>query len=134
MIKINYTDEHFKHNVKFMNKPILLFIVLAIIAVLATKRFFDQRKQNEINDNALPVSYLVIVDSKKDYPYPNMRSRERDVVSPETFRYEVYFKPLNNTEVIKVIVNEAQYQSIEKGRRGTLRLKGTRFLSFDPDE
>ncbi|MGC6617814.1 DUF2500 domain-containing protein, partial [Escherichia coli] len=70
-----------------MNKPILLIIVLAIIAVLATKRFFDQKKQNEINDNSLPVSQLVLVKEKKDYPYPNMRSRERDVVSPETFRY-----------------------------------------------
>ncbi|MDE5307516.1 hypothetical protein PY546_14320 [Providencia stuartii] len=51
-----------------MNKPILLIIVLAIIAVLATKRFFDQRKQNEINDNAVPVSYSVVVDSKKRLP------------------------------------------------------------------
>lgn len=134
MIKINYTDEHFKHNVNFMNKPILLIIVLTVIAVLATKRFFDQRKQNEINDNAVPVSYSVVVDSKKDYPYPNMRSRERDVVSPETFRYEVYFKPLNNTAVIKVIVSESQYQAIEQGRQGTLRMQGTRFLSFEPDE
>ncbi|MCW2257682.1 hypothetical protein M2263_003773 [Providencia alcalifaciens] len=114
-----------------MNKPILLIIVLAIIAVFATKRFFDQRKQNEINDHALPVSYSVIVENKKDYPYPNMRSRERDVVSPETFRYEIYFKPLNHSEAIKVIVNESQYQSIEKGSQGTLHMQGTRFIRFD---
>lgn len=116
-----------------MNKPILLIVVFAIIAVLATKRFFDQRKQNEINDSALPASYSVMVESKKDYPYPNMRSRERDVVSPETFRYEVYFKPLNNAEVIKVIVTETQYQEIEQGSQGTLRMQGTRFLSFKPN-
>lgn len=116
-----------------MNKPILLIVVFAIIAVFATKRFFDQRKQNEINDNSLPTNYSVMVESKKDYPYPNMRSRERDVVSPETFRYEIYFKPLNNTEVMKVIVDEAQYQSIEQGSRGVLRMQGTRFLSFDPE-
>lgn len=116
-----------------MNKPILLIIVFAIIAVLATKRFFDQRKQNEINDSSLPVSYSVVVESKKDYPYPNMRSRERDVVSPETFRYEVYFQPLNNMKVMKVIVTEKQYQEIEQGSQGTLRMQGTRFLGFTPD-
>ncbi|WP_272692521.1 DUF2500 family protein [Providencia sp. PROV164] len=115
-----------------MNKPILLIIVLAIIAVLATKRFFDQRKQNEINDNSLPVTYLVKVDNKKDYPYPNMRSRERDVVSPETFRYEIYFKTLSSGEIIKTIVTEEQYQDIELGREGKLIMQGTRFVRFEP--
>ncbi|HDN2510546.1 MULTISPECIES: DUF2500 family protein [Providencia] len=116
-----------------MNKPILLIIVIAIIAVLATKRFFDQRKQNEINDNSLPVSYLVKVDNKKDYPYPNMRSRERDVVSPETFRYEIYFKTLSSGEVIKSIVTEEQYRGVELGREGKLTLQGTRFIRFEPN-
>ncbi|EJD6538377.1 DUF2500 domain-containing protein [Providencia rettgeri] len=115
-----------------MNKPILLIIVLAIIAVLATKRFFDQRKQNEINDNSLPVIYLVKVDNKKDYPYPNMRSRERDVVSPETFRYEIYFKTLSSGEIIKTIVTEEQYQDVELGREGKLIMQGTRFVRFEP--
>ncbi len=114
-----------------MNKPILLIIVLAIIAVLATKRFFDQRKQNEINDNALTVSYLVQVEEKKDYPYPNMRSRERDVVSPETFRYEVYFKTLPSGETIKTIVSENQYHDIEQGSKGKLYMQGTRFIRFE---
>lgn len=115
-----------------MNKPILLIIVLAIIAVLATKRFFDQRKQNELNDNALPVSYLVKVDSKKDYPYPNMRSRERDVVSPETFRYEIHFKTLSSGEIIKTIVTEEQYQGVELGHEGKLIMQGTRLIRFEP--
>ena len=113
-----------------MNKPILLIIVLAIIAVLATKRFFDQRKQNEINNNSLVISYLVQIETKKDYPYPNLRSRERDVVSPETFRYEVYFKSLADGRMIKVIVDENQYRSIQQGSKGTLYMQGTRFVRF----
>lgn len=117
-----------------MNKPILLIIVLAIIAVFATKRFFDQKKQNEINDNALTVGYLVHVKDKKDYPYPNMRSRERDVVSPETFRYEIYFQPLSSGEVMKVIVSEPQYRDVELGAKGKLYMQGTRFIRFEPSE
>lgn len=36
-----------------MNKFGLLgFIVAALIIILATRRFFEQRKQNEINDHA----------------------------------------------------------------------------------
>lgn len=117
-----------------MNKPILLIIVLAIIAVFATKRFFDQKKQNEINDNSLPVSQLVLVKEKKDYPYPNMRSRERDVVSPETFRYEIYFQTQASGEIIKVIVSEQQYQDVTLGTKGKLTLQGTRFIRFEPTE
>ncbi|WP_433962421.1 DUF2500 family protein [Morganella morganii] len=79
-----------------MNKFGLLgFIVAALIIILATRRFFEQRKQNEIDDHSAVVTYQVTVTEKKDYPYPNMRSRERDVVFPETFRYEVHFTPLS---------------------------------------
>lgn len=67
-----------------MNKPILLIIVLAIIAALATKRFF-----------------------------------ERDVVSPETFRYEIYFKSLSDGGITKTIVDENPYRSIPQGSKGT---------------
>ena len=78
------------------------------------------------------MTYLVKVDNKKDYPYPNMRSRERDVVSPETFRYEIYFKTLSSGEIIKTIVTEEQYQDVELGREGKLIMQGTRFVRFEP--
>lgn len=122
-----------------MNKPYLLIIVLVVIGLLATKRFFDQRRQNEINDNSTQISYLVTVEDKKDYPYPNMRSRERDVVSPETFRYEVYFKSLNagitsEDKPLKIILKDEQaYRAINKGSRGRLYLQGTRFIRFEPE-
>jgi len=99
--------------------------------MLATKRFFDQRRQDVINDNSPIISYQVEVIDKIDYPYPNMRSRQREVVTPETFRYEIYFQRLSASEVIKIFLKkEKEYNAIKKGDRGTLYMQGTRFVCF----
>lgn len=115
-----------------MNKFGLLgFIVAALIIVLAARRFLEQRKQNEINDSSVVTTYEVTVAEKKDYPYPNMRSRERDVVFPETFRYEVHFRPLSGKTIV-VYIKEAQYREITLHSRGTLFMQGTRFIRYEP--
>lgn len=61
-----------------------------------------------------------------------MRSRQREVVTPETFRYEIYFQLLSTGEVIKVIVKkEKEYNVIKKGDRGKLSIQGKRFVRFE---
>ncbi|QLK88238.1 DUF2500 domain-containing protein [Arsenophonus endosymbiont of Aphis craccivora] len=112
-----------------VNKSVIFVII--IIIMLATKRFFDQRRQDVIDDNSPIISYQVEVIDKKDYPYPNMRSRQREVVTPETFRYEIYFQRLSASEVIKIFLKkEKEYNAIKKGDRSTLYMKGTRFVRF----
>lgn len=114
-----------------VNKSVIFVITIIIIIMLATKRFFDQRRQDVINDNSLIISYQVEVIDKKDYPYPNMRSRQREVVTPETFRYEIYFQRLSASEVIKIFLKkEKEYNAIKKGDSGTLYMQGTRFVRF----
>ncbi|PAV04129.1 hypothetical protein CBG25_07605 [Arsenophonus sp. ENCA] len=114
-----------------VNKSVIFVITIIIIIMLATKRFFDQRRQDVINDNSPIISYQVEVIDKKDYPYPNMRSRQREVVTPETFRYEIYFQRLSASEVIKIFLKkENEYNAIKKGDRGTLYMQGTRFVRF----
>lgn len=45
-----------------------------------------------------------------------MRSRQREVVTPETFRYEIYFQRLSASEVIKIFLKkEKEYNAIKKG-------------------
>ncbi|WGM01348.1 DUF2500 domain-containing protein [Arsenophonus nasoniae] len=115
-----------------MNKSVIFVITIITIIMLATKRFFDQRRQNVINDNSPIFSYPVEVIDKKDYPYPNMRSRQREVVTPETFRYEIYFQRLSTSDVIKIFVKEQrEYNAIKKGDRGTLYMQGTEFVRFE---
>lgn len=99
-----------------LNKSVIFVITIIIIIMLATKRFFDQRRQDVINDNSPIISYQVEVIDKKDYPYPNMRSRQREVVTPGTFRYEIYFQRLSASEVIKIFLKkEKEYNAIKKG-------------------
>ncbi|CAA2930175.1 hypothetical protein ARSQ2_01297 [Arsenophonus endosymbiont of Bemisia tabaci Q2] len=52
-----------------------------------------------------------------------MRSRQREVVTPETFRYEIHFQRLSASEVIKIFLKkEKEYNAIKKGDRGTVYL------------
>ncbi len=53
--------------------PLLFFIVLAVIAVLATRQFIKQRREAAVND-ASPVRTLMVkVKTKREYPSPNRR-------------------------------------------------------------
>lgn len=111
-----------------MSKPPLIFIiVLAIIAVLATRQFIKQRREVAVNDASPERSLQAEVRTKREFPSPNRRSRQR-----EEMRYEVLFHPLNGASDIKVQLKEAEYHQLDKGARGELKMQGTRFISFTP--
>ncbi len=44
-----------------VNKSVIFLITIISIIMLATKRFFDQRRQDVINDNSPIISYQVEV-------------------------------------------------------------------------
>lgn len=116
-----------------MSKPPLIFIiVLAIIAVLATRQFIKQRREVAVNDASPARSLQAEVKSKREFPSPNRRSRQREVIAGEEMRYEVRFHPLNGASDINVQLKEAQYHQLDKGTRGELKMQGTRFISFTP--
>lgn len=116
-----------------MSKPPLIFvIVLAIIAVLATRQFIKQRREGAMNDAAPPRSLQVEVSSKREFPAPNRRSRQREVIAGEEMRYEVLFHPLNGARDIRVQLKEREYHQLDKGTRGELTMQGTRFICFTP--
>jgi len=116
-----------------MSKPPLIFIiVLAIIAVLATRQFIKQRREVAVNDASPVRSLQAEVKTKREFPSPNRRSRQREVIAGEEMRYEVLFHPLNGASDIKVQLKEAEYHQLDKGARGELKMQGTRFISFTP--
>ncbi|VDZ56175.1 Protein of uncharacterised function (DUF2500) [Serratia odorifera] len=45
-------------------------------------------------------------------------------------RYEITFRPLRGGENIVVRVKQPQYEQIEQGAQGSLKMQGTRFVSF----
>ncbi len=56
--------------------PLIFFIVLAIIAVLATRQFIKQRRETAVNDASPIRSLSVEVTTKREFPSPNRRSRQ----------------------------------------------------------
>ncbi|WP_336779016.1 DUF2500 domain-containing protein [Pantoea sp. USHLN256] len=112
--------------------PLIFFIVLAIIAVLATRQFIKQRRETAVNDASPVRSLSVEVKTKREFPSPNRRSRQREEIVAEDMKYEAWFHPLNGASDIKVTVNASDYHQMDKGVKGELKMKGTRFVSFTP--
>ncbi|WP_145542335.1 DUF2500 domain-containing protein [Yersinia alsatica] len=123
-----------------MNRPPLLFIaVVVLIAVLATRQYWQKKRQEAENDHSPVRSLQVEVISKREVLAPNRRSRQREEIVAEEKRYEVDFRPIlseiaskNNSE-IKMILPLQEYNRIEQGAQGTLRLQGTRYIDFTPN-
>ncbi len=108
----------------------IFFIVLVIIAVLATRQFIKQRREVAVND-ASPVRILAAqVKDKRETLSPNRRSRQREVIPVEDMRYEAWFHPLNGAGDFKLVLKEQDYRQIDKGQKGQLKVQGTRFISF----
>ncbi|EPZ8124834.1 DUF2500 domain-containing protein [Yersinia enterocolitica] len=123
-----------------MNKPPLLFIaVVVLIVVLATRQYWQKKRQNAENDRSPVCSLQVEVIDKREVLAPNRRSRQREEIVAEEKRYEVYFQSLlSGVEVkksneIKIVLPQQEYNRIEQGAKGTLRLQGTRYISFAPN-
>lgn len=135
-----------------MSKPPLLFIaVVVLIAVLATRQYWQKKRQDAENDRAPMRSVQVKVMDKREVLVPNRRSRQREEIVAEEKRYEVYFHPLSsgieikNTlglasdnemksgSEIKMVLPQQEYNRIEQGAQGTLRLQGTRYIDFTPN-
>ncbi|HHH1142879.1 DUF2500 domain-containing protein [Yersinia enterocolitica] len=123
-----------------MNKPPLLFIaVVVLIVVLATRQYWQKKRQDAENDRSPVHSLQVEVIDKREVLAPNRRSRQREEIVAEEKRYEVYFQPLlsgievKKSNEIKMVLPQQEYNRIEQGAKGTLRLQGTRYISFAPN-
>ncbi|CAX61786.1 DUF2500 domain-containing protein [Erwinia billingiae] len=109
---------------------VIFFIVLAIIAVLATRQFIKQRREVAVNDASPVRSLPAEVKAKREVPVPNRRSRQREVIPVEDKRYEAWFHPLNGAGDFKLVLKEQDYRQIDQGEKGQLKVQGTRFISF----
>ncbi|EEQ06713.1 DUF2500 domain-containing protein [Yersinia bercovieri] len=119
--------------------PLLLIAVVVLIVVLATRQYWQKKRQDAENDRAPVRSLQVEVAEKREVLTPNRRSRQREEIVAEEKRYEVYFQPLfsgmevKNNSKIKMILPQQEYNRIEQGAQGTLRLQGTRYIGFTPN-
>ena len=116
-----------------MTRPPLIFIIVIVaIVLLAGHQFFKQRDETAKNDASPVVAQQAVIVSKREYPYPDRHSRQREVIAGENLRYEITFRRQPVGENFTVLVNEAQYNDCVAGTTGSLRMQGTRFISFTP--
>ncbi|WP_016596341.1 DUF2500 domain-containing protein, partial [Yersinia pestis] len=116
-----------------------------------TRQYWQKKQQDAENDRAPVRSVQVEVVDKREVLAPNRRSRQREEIVAEEKRYEVYFRPLSSgieiknslglsggNEIksgseIKMVLPQQEYNRIEQGAQGILRLQGTRYIGFIPD-
>ncbi|MEW6484311.1 MAG: DUF2500 domain-containing protein [Pseudomonadota bacterium] len=116
-----------------MTRPPLIFIIVIVaIVLLAGHQFFKQRDDTANNDASPIVTQQAVIVSKREYPYPDRHSRQREVIAGETLRYEITFRREPVGETFTVPVSEGQYNGCIPGTTGALRMQGTRFISFTP--
>ena len=114
-----------------MGKPPLFFVIIvAIIILFATHHFLQKRKQDQINANSPIHTIQVTVIDKKAYPYPDRRTRQRQVVPVEDMRYQVDFRDISSGKTMTFYLAKQQYDLIEQGASGTLQLQGTQFIRY----
>gem|GEM_PF-167816 len=107
--------------------PLIFFIVVAIIAVLATRQFIKQRRETAVNDASPVRSLSVEVKTKREYPAPNRRSRQREEIVAEDMKYEAWFHPLNGASDFKVLVSAGDYHQMDKGVKRRVENAGQPF-------
>lgn len=115
-----------------MKPPLIFVIVLAVIAVLATRQFIKQRREVAVNDASPVRSMPAEVKAKRETLVSDRRSRQREVIPVEEMRYEAWFHPLNGTEDFRLVLRENDYRKIDQGAKGELKVQGSRFISFSP--
>ncbi|NDJ55935.1 DUF2500 domain-containing protein [Enterobacteriaceae bacterium 4M9] len=113
--------------------PLFFIVIMALIVILASFRFLQQRRIEAINDAQPLMSRSVTVAAKREVPANDRLSRQREVMPVEdVLHYEVRFRPVSGGTVMRFSVNAAQYHALTQGEAGTLQYRGTRYEGFIP--
>ncbi|RLM26691.1 hypothetical protein BIY29_04975 [Brenneria alni] len=114
--------------------PLLLILAFALILTLAWRQYQRQRHQEALNDATPLRTILAEVKTKREFPRTRSRSREHEVVMMENMRFEAIFHPLHGGNDITLRLGKTEYHRLDKGMRGMLQVKGTRFVGFAPHQ
>lgn len=109
----------------------LLILAVALILVLAWRQYQHQRNQDARNDAAPLQTIRVEITAKREFPQRRKRARGYEDGFEDMF-YEATFRPLNGGAAITLRIGKTDYNQLDKTMRGTLQVKGTRFISFAP--
>ena len=111
--------------------PLFVVVIVVIIAVAASYRFVQQRRERAHNLAAPQLEKRVEVSNKREKVLNDRRSRQQ-MTTPAgtTIRYEASFKPLAGGLEMTFRLSEAQYHQLTVGDKGTLSYRGSQFVTF----
>ena len=111
--------------------PLFFMVAVAIIAVAASYRYVQQRREKMDNDAAPLMQKRVVVTNKREKVLNDRRSRQQTVApAGSDMRYDVSFKPEQGGLEVSFRVEAEQYHQLTVGDKGTLSYKGSRFVDF----
>ncbi|MDU4365119.1 MAG: DUF2500 domain-containing protein [Klebsiella oxytoca] len=93
--------------------PLFFMVAVAIIAVAASYRYVQQRREKMDNDAAPLLQKRVVVSNK--------------------MRYEASFRPESGGLEVVFRLQAPQYHALSVGDKGVLSYKGSRFMGFTPE-
>lgn len=118
-----------------MGKTLIIVLIILVIGGLATQRYLNKQREEALNEAAPLQTFQVEVIDKREYRAQDRRSRQREIIAGEELRYEVRFRILPAGVEDKAFdVSVSCYENTEKGSRGLLSLKGTRFVAFESEK
>ena len=103
--------------------PLFFMVAVAIIAVAASYRYVQQRREKMDNDAAPLLQKRVVVSNKRENVTP----------AGSEMRYEASFRPESGGLEVVFRLQAPQYHALSVGDKGVLSYKGSRFMGFTPD-
>ncbi|MEN0613601.1 DUF2500 domain-containing protein [Klebsiella indica] len=114
--------------------PLFFIVAVAIIAIAASYRYVQQRREKMENDAAPLLQKQVVVSNKREKVINDRRSRQQTVTpAGSEMRYEASFRPQSGGLEMAFRLQAAQYHALNVGDKGVLSYKGSRFIRFTPD-
>ena len=109
--------------------PLFFMVAVAIIAIAASYRYVQQRREKMDNDAAPLLQKRVVVSNKREKVINDRRSRQQTVAPAGS---EMRYEASGGLEVV-FRLQAPQYHALSVGDKGVLSYKGSRFMGFTPD-
>ncbi|ART80564.1 DUF2500 family protein [Oceanisphaera avium] len=103
----------------------IILIAIFVLARRVSSFWFNQRQASH--------SVAVLVQEKHYREFMGQTHKQQTEPPAPRVNYYVTFRPLEDAPAQEFQVSQLIYEQLEPEQTGTLIIKGTRFIAFEPD-